>query len=312
MPSFDDLVKHAFVSYVREDAAVVDRLCADLRSAGIEVWLDRDQLVPGQRWQAAIRQAIAQGAFFIACFSSKSVSRESTHMNEEITLAIDELRKRSADRAWFIPIRLDDCVIPDRSIGGGEILTDLQWLDLSTDWSVGLARLCKVLGGDREQSEPLVPPKSTLRQELEPSLGTEPVAEIVLVRPVHPWWERMRLNDWAVYCDSALVVQLSYTETLAKATVPAGQRRLHAKWYESQDGVLDRNGTYPGHTSDGQTDEISIDLSIGRHVFTLRECGDDPRPWWLKFLSGHVDARPRALNRIRFEPQSWPMADSYF
>ena len=35
---------HIFISYVRENKDVVDRLCSSLKESQIEVWLDREQL----------------------------------------------------------------------------------------------------------------------------------------------------------------------------------------------------------------------------------------------------------------------------
>src|SRR5688572_19564469 len=116
---------HVFVSYVREDQQAVDRLAAQLRQAGVEVWLDREQIQPGQRWQAAIASGIENGAFFIACFSKAYEARVSSYVNEEITLAIDELRRRPTNRAWFIPVLLSGGTVPNRRIGAGETLRDI-------------------------------------------------------------------------------------------------------------------------------------------------------------------------------------------
>jgi hypothetical protein len=58
-----------FVSYVREDQETVERLAKELSAYGIKVWLDKTELKPGTRWRDAIREAISQGDFFIACFS---------------------------------------------------------------------------------------------------------------------------------------------------------------------------------------------------------------------------------------------------
>jgi len=138
-------MSHVFISYVRENEQVVERLCAEMRQQGIEVWRDREQIQPGQRWQHAIRQAIQHGAFFLACFSVESSARDSTYMNEELTLAIDELRKRPTDRAWFIPVLLSDCQVPDRDIGGGETLRSLQWVSMWQEWQDGIRRIISVV-----------------------------------------------------------------------------------------------------------------------------------------------------------------------
>ena len=137
-------MRHVFVSYVREDCEPVDRLAAELRQRGFRVWLDRDHIAPGQRWRDAIREAIRQGDLFIACFSRHSIGRERTYMNEELVLAVEELRTRPTDRSWFIPVSLDGSRIPKRSIGAGETLHDLQAVDLSQRWSDGIQRIAAV------------------------------------------------------------------------------------------------------------------------------------------------------------------------
>ena len=140
-----NLHSHVFISYVRDDAAVVDRLTAALRKARLHPWIDRKNLAGGQRWKAAIRNAIQEGAGAVVCFSNHYSARQKTYMNEELTLMIDELRQRPTDKSWFIPVRLDDCTIPDRSIGGGETLHDLQRIDLFPDWDAGVRQIVAAL-----------------------------------------------------------------------------------------------------------------------------------------------------------------------
>jgi DNA-binding CsgD family transcriptional regulator len=137
----DRPVAHVFISYVRENMAQVDTLCEALREAGVEVWLDREQIIPGTRWRWAIRKAIRSGSFFIACFSREYWTRESSYMNDELAVAIGELRKHRPDRAWFMPILLSGSEIPEFDIGGGETLRDLQWINLREDWNNGIKRL---------------------------------------------------------------------------------------------------------------------------------------------------------------------------
>ena len=98
-------MEHVFISYIHENIDNIDRLYQELTSRGIKVWLDRNDIKPGSRWKDAIRKAIRDGAFFIACFSKEYNKRNDTYMNEELTIAIDELRQRPTDRIWFIPIQ---------------------------------------------------------------------------------------------------------------------------------------------------------------------------------------------------------------
>ena len=80
---------HVFVSYIHENQEEVVRLRDDLSAGGVDVWLDREQITPGQRWQQAIRAAVEDGAFFIACFSQEYMGRSRSYMNEELTLAME-------------------------------------------------------------------------------------------------------------------------------------------------------------------------------------------------------------------------------
>lgn len=81
----------------------------------------------------------------MACFSKQYWDRRITVMNTELGIAINELGKRRRDQTWFIPVRLDDCEVPDWSIGPGETLRDLQHVDLFRDWPDGMRRILTVL-----------------------------------------------------------------------------------------------------------------------------------------------------------------------
>ncbi|MER6911807.1 TIR domain-containing protein [Streptomyces sp. NPDC000594] len=140
---------HVFLSYVREDTELALKVAHELRRGGVRVWLDRDGIRPGARWRSVIRGAIGEGAFFLACFSAEYAGRSRTYMNEELTLAVEELRRRPTDISWFIPVRLTPCRIPDREIGGGQTLKDLQSVDLFADWEGGLRALLDVMAPAR-------------------------------------------------------------------------------------------------------------------------------------------------------------------
>lgn len=140
---------HVFISYVRSDAPRVDRMVKVLRGRGYRVWVDREDLAVGSRWRQEIAAAIRSGTAMVACFSSAFAARERSYMNEELTLAIEEIRARPSDRAWFFPVRLDDCKIPDRSIGAGESLRDIHTLDLFPETVDVYEPLIRALAGRR-------------------------------------------------------------------------------------------------------------------------------------------------------------------
>jgi hypothetical protein len=133
-PSVQEPTGHAFISYVREDSDCVDELQRTLEAAGVPVWRDTADLWPGQDWREMIRRAITDNALvFIACFSRQSVARKKSYQNEEFVLAVDQLRQRQPDTPWLIPVRFDDCEVPDRDLGGGRRLSSIQRADLFGD-----------------------------------------------------------------------------------------------------------------------------------------------------------------------------------
>jgi|CXWL01.1.fsa_nt_gi HEAT repeat protein len=134
-----------FISYVKDNFIEVQKLVEILKIYDIDVWLDRDRIRPGDRWENVVRRGISEGDFFIACFSSEYLSRSRTYMNVELTLAIEELRLRPTDRAWFIPVLLSNCDIPDRDIGGGSTLRSIHWVNLFENWDNGIQSILSVI-----------------------------------------------------------------------------------------------------------------------------------------------------------------------
>ena len=63
-------------------------------------------------------------------FFGPGLARDKTYQNEELLLAIEQLRLRRPDVPWLIPVRFDDCPIPERDLGGGRTLGSIQSVDL--------------------------------------------------------------------------------------------------------------------------------------------------------------------------------------
>lgn len=136
-PSPEQPKGHVFVSYVRDDTGRVDRLTKLLTDAGIEVWRDRDKLWPGQDWRHEIQKAIEHNSLaFLACFSANSEGRGRTYQRQEIRLAIEQMQRLQPFTTWLIPVRFDECTLPQYSLGPGQNLGDIHRVDLfDDDWS---------------------------------------------------------------------------------------------------------------------------------------------------------------------------------
>jgi len=130
-----------FLAYVQEDLAAVERLFEDLRSHNFDPWLDRRKLLPGQNWPRAIQQAIEVSDFFVACLSRRSVIKRG-QFQAELRYALDCANRLPLEQVYFIPVRLDDCPVPQR------IMREIQYVDLFPDWEQGFRA---VLAAMREQ-----------------------------------------------------------------------------------------------------------------------------------------------------------------
>lgn len=102
-----------------------------LEAAGVRVWRDTAEIWPGEDWRHRVRVAISEGAFaFLACFSRARLTTNQSDQHEELIWAIDELRRHRPGMPWLIPVRFDDCEIPDIDIGAGKTLRSLQPADV--------------------------------------------------------------------------------------------------------------------------------------------------------------------------------------
>jgi predicted nucleotide-binding protein len=114
--------KYLFVSYARPDAEavrlVVDALKGELarRSIAVSVWMDTDDLQPGQQWQAEIERVLRESVGLL-CFISRS-SVASSWVRSEIYAAA-----QTKDRL-ILPVMLEKVDLP-------ETLSKFQWVDLS-------------------------------------------------------------------------------------------------------------------------------------------------------------------------------------
>ena len=123
-----------FISYASQDSRHADQLQRLLEDAGLQVWRDTANLWPGTDWRLQIRRAITKDALiFLACFSRASLAQVKSRQNEEIILAIEELRQRRPGIPWLIPVRFDDCQIPSWDLGGGRTAESLVPADLFGD-----------------------------------------------------------------------------------------------------------------------------------------------------------------------------------
>jgi len=151
-----------FISYAREDYESARRLYMELLSEDLEPWLDREKLLPGQRWEQVIDSAIRESQYFIVLLSSNALEKRG-YIQKEIKKGLDILQEIPDSQVFLIPARLDDCQPTHPQ------LRELQWVDLFPEWNVGLKRIIAVF---EFAEESLVPSPSAKQSVPIPLEGT--------------------------------------------------------------------------------------------------------------------------------------------
>lgn len=172
-----------FISYSRDDSQFVDGLIRDLEQKNVDVWVDRQDIVGGTAWRAAISEAISECRAFLIVLSPHST--QSKNVSRELALA------ESNDRL-IIPIIYQDCKIPPSM---QYQLSELQLIDFNKlGYATALDRLLRALavpagGTSAEQAQRLEQRRSNtarLRQILESGVAPAPANATVAPPPPAP------------------------------------------------------------------------------------------------------------------------------
>lgn len=115
-----------FLSAARSDTDKVLPVYRALSEAGLRPWLDVQDLIPGERWEAAIDLAIRRAAVFVPFISNKSMFH-SPYFKKELARAMSIAA--TAPRLAIVPVRLAP-IVPPAS------LAQYQWIDLASDADV--------------------------------------------------------------------------------------------------------------------------------------------------------------------------------
>ena len=151
-----------FLAHAREDKEQVRKLYADLKDQGFEPWLDEEDFLGGQIWKIEFPKAINSARIFLACLASRSIEKVG-YVQNEFRQALAQYANHPPESIFLIPVRLDDCEIPNLEIPDrGMSLRDFHWIDL---WEArGFERLTRSLrnaipDGSATKKKPTAPNK---------------------------------------------------------------------------------------------------------------------------------------------------------
>jgi len=158
-----------FFSYSRLDSAFALQLAKDIRSSGVDIWIDQLDIPAGNHWDSAVEKS----------------STSSTNVMDEVSFALESGKK-------IIPVLLEDCVAPFR-------IRRLQRIDFTKDYNAGLTQL--VASFDYPATDvpdkPLVPEQKVVPQD--DPFSAEKKAKEEAERESRMWDIACKLNTIAAY-----------------------------------------------------------------------------------------------------------------
>lgn len=114
-----------FFSYARADSDFALRLAKDMRSAGVDIWIDQLDIPTGARWDQTVEDALKACPRFLIILSPASIA--SQNVMDEVAFAIDQHKE-------ILPLFYQKCDIPFR-------LKRLQHIDFTDDYDTALNKL---------------------------------------------------------------------------------------------------------------------------------------------------------------------------
>lgn len=120
--------KIVFISYSWKDSSVAERVRESIPDP-FEVWIDKDQIRPGDSISTAIQEGLSGSDYYVILISENATS--SSWVKAEIALAFDLAQKKNLS---VIPILLDEVEVPFAFRG-------LLYIDFRSSVAAGLESL---------------------------------------------------------------------------------------------------------------------------------------------------------------------------
>ncbi|MDP1624330.1 MAG: toll/interleukin-1 receptor domain-containing protein [bacterium] len=113
-----------FLCHAHSDKDAVKALYIRLTQDGVDAWLDKEKLLPGQDWEYEIRKAVREADVVVVCLSKQF--NQAGFRQKEVRLALDTAMEQPEGEIFIIPARLEEC-------DNLESLRKWHWVDLFED-----------------------------------------------------------------------------------------------------------------------------------------------------------------------------------
>ena len=123
-----------FLCHAHSDKDTVKALYTRLTNDGVDAWLDKENLLPGQDWELEIRKAVREADVVIVCLSKQF--NQAGFRQKEVRWSLDTAMEQPEGEIFIIPARLEECDTLEN-------LRKWHWVDLFDDR--GYAMLTRAL-----------------------------------------------------------------------------------------------------------------------------------------------------------------------
>lgn len=128
-----------FLSHTSSDKPFVRRVAAYLRQLDAAVWLDEQEIKPGESLLQKISTGLNSSGIVLVFMSSASVA--SNWVQKELMISMTQEINSGVLRV--IPLKIEDCTLPN-------FLTDKLYIDFTKNYRTGITQLCKGIFPDKK------------------------------------------------------------------------------------------------------------------------------------------------------------------
>ncbi len=129
-----------FLCHAHADRDPVRGLYTRLTQDGVDAWLDKAKLLPGQDWELEIRKAVRDADVVVVCLSKQF--NQVGFRQKEVRLALDTAMEKPEGEIFIIPARLEEC-------DNLESLRKWHWVDLFEEDGYEILMRALRVRGDR-------------------------------------------------------------------------------------------------------------------------------------------------------------------
>src|SRR6185436_3302645 len=149
-----------FISYASADRSAARAPTETLAAAGLEVWLDEEELAGGEAWDAKIRNQIRTCTYFMPVISATTETRREGYFRREWRLAVERTLDLADDVMFLVPVVIDDT--RDAGARVPEKFFTVQWLRAPGGAATPALRelAARLAAGDATAHPPIPPPEA--------------------------------------------------------------------------------------------------------------------------------------------------------